>query len=162
MIVVRKLEEYRWSEYRDLRLEALNKESIAFSSSYDEEKNLSEEEWRRRTKNLLFALSEDKLIGMIGYIRENKIKTKHVATIFGFYVTLEYRCQEVGTRLIDSLFEQIEKSKDIVKVKLTVIPEQKAAIKLYQNCGFKIVGQLRKELCVEGTFYDELIMEKLL
>ena len=34
MIVVKKLEEDRWKEYRDLRLEALIKEPIAFGSSY--------------------------------------------------------------------------------------------------------------------------------
>jgi len=162
MIAVKKLEEDRWKEYRDLRLEALQKEPIAFGSSYDEEKNISEEEWRKRIENALFALSEDKLIGMIVYIRDNKIKTKHIGNIFGVYVTREYRGQGVGKKLMDSVLTQIQKSKDVVKIKLSVNPEQKAAVKLYQNYGFKIVGQLKKELYVEGKFYDELIMEKLL
>jgi RimJ/RimL family protein N-acetyltransferase len=58
--------------------------------------------------------------------------------------------------------EEIQKSKDVVKIKLTVNPEQKAAVKLYQKSGFKIIGRLEKELLIDGRFYDELIMEKLL
>lgn len=162
MIAVKKLEEDRWKEYRDLRLEALKKEPIAFGSSFDEEKNISEEEWKRRVGNALFALSEDKLVGMIVYVQGNKIKTKHIANIYGVYVTEEYRGQGVGRKLIDSVLEEIKKSKDVVKINLTVNPEQKAAVKLYQNSGFKIVGQLKKEFLVVGRFYDELIMEKLL
>jgi RimJ/RimL family protein N-acetyltransferase len=162
MIVVKKLEEDRWKEYRDLRLEALIKEPIAFGSSYDEEKNLSEEEWRKRIGNAFFAMSEDKPIGMIVYVRDNKIKTKHIGNIFGVYVTREYRGKGVGKKLMDIVLAQVQKSKDVVKIKLTVNPEQKVAVKLYQNCGFKIVGQLKKELYVEGKFYDELSMEKLL
>ena len=161
-IKIKKLNKNRWKDYRDLRLEALKKELIAFGSSYNEEKNLSEEEWKKKIKNVLFALSKDKLIGMIVCIRENKIKTKHIANIFGVYITREYRGQEVGKKLIDSAIARIRKSKDVLKIKLTVNPKQKAALKLYQNCGFKIVGKMKKELYIGGRFYDGLMMEKIL
>ena len=161
MIVIKKLEEDRWKEYRDLRLEALKREPTAFGSSYDEEKNITEEQWRKRTiGNAFFALSNDKLIGMIGYFCVNRTKLRHIANIFGFYVIHEYRGQGVGKKLIYSLLTEIKKSEDIVKIKLAVNPGQKAAVKLYQDCGFKIVGQLKKELYIEGRFYDELIMER--
>ena len=162
MIVVKKLKEDRWKEYRNLLLEALNKEPTAFGSSYDEEKNLSENEWRKRIRNTLFALSKNKLIGMVVYTYNTKIKTKHVANIFGIYVTKECRGQGVGMKLIDNVLTEIQKSKDVVKIKLTVNPKQKAAVKLYKKYGFKIVGRLKKELHVDGRFYDDWIMEKLL
>jgi RimJ/RimL family protein N-acetyltransferase len=163
MIVIKKLEEDGWKEYRDLRLQALKREPTAFGSSYDEEKDITEEQWRKRTiGNALFALSKDKLIGMIGYFRVNRTKLRHIANIFGFYVSREYRGQGVGKKLIDSVLIQIKKSEDIVKIKLAVNPEQKAAVKLYQSFGFKVVGQLKNELYIKGKFYDELIMEKLL
>ncbi len=161
-IKIKKLNKNRWKDYRDLRLEALKKEPTAFGSSYDEEKNLSGEEWKKRIKNVLFALSKDKLIGMIVYIRENKIKTKHTANIFGVYVAREYRGYWVGKKLIDSVLVRTRKSKGVLKIKLTVNPKQKAALKLYQNCGFKIVGKMKKELYIGGKFYDELMMEKVL
>jgi ribosomal protein S18 acetylase RimI-like enzyme len=162
MTVVEKLGEDRWREYRDFRLEALKKEPLAFGSSYNEEKSLSEEEWRKRIKNVVFARSKDELIGMIVYVRNNKVKTGHITNIYGVYVVKEYRGQGVGKKLMDSVLEQIQKSGDVVKISLTVNPEQKAAVKLYQNYGFEVVGHLKKEIFVDGRFYDELIMEKLL
>jgi len=64
----------RWREYRKLRLEALRKDATAFSSSYEEERNLPESEWKKRTKNTLIALSGGMPIGMITYIFNNKRK----------------------------------------------------------------------------------------
>jgi predicted GNAT family acetyltransferase len=95
VIAVKKLEEDRWMVYRDLRLEALKKEPIAFGSSYDEEKNISEEEWRERIGNVLFALSKDKLVGIIVFVQGDKIKAKHIYNIYGVYVTEGYRGQGV-------------------------------------------------------------------
>lgn len=162
MVVIKKLEEDRWAESRDLRLDALRKEPIAFGSSYEEEKRLSEGDWRERMKNALFAISEDRPIGMIALVREKKTKARHIANIYGMYVNEKYRGLGIGRKLMDSALKQIRRNKEVVKVKLTVNPKQKAAVKLYLNCGFKVVGRSKKELRVEGRFYDDLIMEKML
>lgn len=68
MIEIKKLPPSRWKDFRDLRLEALQTDPLAFASSYEEEKNLTQDEWKRRINNSLFALSSDKPIGMIVYI----------------------------------------------------------------------------------------------
>ena len=72
LIEVKKLPADRWRDCRDLRLEALKNDPMAFGSSYEEEESLSENEWRIRIKNALFALLNDKPVGMIVYIRNNK------------------------------------------------------------------------------------------
>lgn len=41
MIEIEKLDDGHWEEYRELRLEALKKEPMAFSSSYEEELELT-------------------------------------------------------------------------------------------------------------------------
>ena len=160
MVEVKKLSDDRWKDYRDLRLEALKSDPIAFGSSYEEEIAISKEEWKKRITNALFALSNDKPIGMIVYIVDIKLKTRHVANIFGVYVKKEHRGQGTGKKLIDSTISLIKKDKAIVKIKITVNPEQKAAVKLYKKCGFDLVGRHKKELKVDDKFYDELIMEK--
>ncbi len=162
MIVIKEINEDRWRDCRDLRLGALKNDPTAFSSSNREEENLSEDEWKRRVKNALFAFSNDELVGMITYTFENKSKTKHIANIFGVYIIPEYREQGIGKKLINEVLKKIQNNKDIVKIKLSVNPEQKEAVKLYENAGFITVGQLKKELQVENKFYDELVMEKLL
>ncbi|MFX1453530.1 MAG: GNAT family N-acetyltransferase, partial [Promethearchaeota archaeon] len=65
MIEVKKLSSDRWKNYRDLRLEALKSDPIAFSSSYEEEKIFPEKIWKKRINNALFAILNDKLVGMI-------------------------------------------------------------------------------------------------
>ncbi len=57
MIEVKNLPPDRWKECRDLRLEALQNDPLAFESSYEEEKTITQDEWKRRIKNELFALS---------------------------------------------------------------------------------------------------------
>ena len=160
MIEVKKLPPDRWKDYRDLRLEALKSDPLAFGSSYEEEKDLAEDEWKKRINNALFALSNDKPVGMIVYIINNKIKTKHIANIFGIYVKKEYRGKGIGKKLIESVIKNIQKNVNVSKIELAVNPEQKAAVKLYEKYGFELVGRLKKELKIDDKFYDELIMER--
>jgi ribosomal protein S18 acetylase RimI-like enzyme len=136
MIEVKRLPEDRWKEFRDLRFEALTRDPLAFGSSYEEDRALSEEEWKRRIKATLFAVSNDDPVGMVGYVFENKVKANHVANIFGVYVKRDYRGQGIGKKLIESALSTIEQNKKIIKIKLTVNPEQRTAMHLYEKYGF--------------------------
>ncbi|OLS14260.1 MAG: acetyltransferase [Promethearchaeota archaeon CR_4] len=162
MIKITQLQTERWKEHSELRLGALESDPIAFGSSVEEEKDLSEEEWKKRMKNTIFALADDKLVGMIVFIFDPKIKTSHIANIFGFYVARDYRRQGIGKRLIKTALTYIRKNENIIKINLAVTVEQKPAIALYEKFGFEIVGRERKSLKVSDRFYDELIMEKFL
>ena len=162
MIKIKKLPANRWLYYKNLRLESLKKDSAAFGSSYEEEKKLPGAEWKRRTGNTLFALSNGKPIGMIAYVFNNKRKIRHIANIYGFYVKEKYRSRGIGKKLIEMALSSIMKNKDIIKINLNVNLKQKSAVRLYKKFGFKIVGIMKKDLFVNGKFYDELIMEKFL
>lgn len=161
-IQIVKLPQKRWKEYKQLRLEALEKEPLAFGSSFEEEKDLSEKEWKKRMKTTVVALHSNKPIGMIIYIFQQKRKLKHTANIYGVYVTRKYCKQGIGTKLMESALSHILKNKEIVKICLGVTPEQKAALRLYKKYGFKIVGRLKKDMKIKNKFYDHFIMEKLL
>jgi ribosomal protein S18 acetylase RimI-like enzyme len=162
MIEVKTLPPERWREARELRLQALKTDPISFGSSYEEEENLTEAEWQRRMKNALFALSDGKVVGTITYVFSDRIKSKHIARIFGVYVHPNHRGRGVGKKLLESALELIQKNKDAVKVQLFVNQEQDVAVKLYKEMGFVVVGQMKKEIRVGERFYDELIMEKTL
>lgn len=161
MVIVKKLPDKMWKEYKNLRLDALKTDPIAFGSSYEEEIKLPMKAWRKRIKNVIFAFSSDKPIGMITYVFKNKSKTRHIANIFGVYVKQEFRGQGIGEKLIESAISSIKKNKNIIKINLNVNAKQKAAVRLYEKYGFKSVGLLKKDLHVNGKFYDELIMEKM-
>lgn len=162
MIEIRKLPPERWKDFRGLRLEALQSDPLAFASSYEEEKPLTTEEWKKRVDNTLFALSNDTPVGMIVFIIGDRIKTNHIANIYGVYVKKEYRGQGIGNRLVEGALRTIQQNTNVTKIHLTVTAEQTAAIALYKKHGFIVVGKLERELQVNGKFYDELVMEKFL
>ncbi len=96
------------------------------------------------------------------YSQNSNAKSKHIANIFGVYVKKEYRGQGIGKKLIENVLASVQNGQSIIKIRLTVNPEQKVAFNLYRSHGFKVVGELKQELCVANKFYDELIMEKFL
>jgi len=150
----------RFSEFRGLRLEALKTVSGAFGSSYEEEYVFSDEVWKSRIQNMLFATYKNSLIGMIGFSVRLRIKTRHVGDIFSFYVKEQYRGIGAGSMLLEEAILNLEKNKGLRKISLSVNCEMKEAIHLYTRFGFKISGKLIGELNLDGKYYDEYIMEK--
>ncbi len=159
-ISIKKLPPSRWKEFRALRLEALKSEPTAFGSSYAEEKNLTEKEWKRRIKTALFALANGKPIGIIEYEFHKKIKVQHIATLHSVYLNNAYRSKGIGIKLLKGTISVIKKNRKILRVDLSVNAKRLPAIKLYERNGFKVVGCERKVLKVDGKFYDFLLMEK--
>ncbi len=162
MLVIDSISSDRWSEARDLRLMALKTEPTAFGSSPEEEATFSEAEWRRRTANALFAISDGKLVGSITYFSGSKIKTRHIVHIHGVFVDPNYRSRGIGRKLLETALGLIQKNGDVVKIQLTVNSRRIPAVSLYRRLGFEVVGELKKELNVGGEFQDELLMEKML
>ena len=157
-----RLPESRWEDHRNLRLQALQNDSIAFGSSYDEEIEYDTSVWKDRMKTALFAVVNDRLVGMISVVRRNRLKTGHTADIFGMYVSREYRQMGIGDALLMSAISVASENKDVTKIVLSVNPKQEAALSLYRKHGFQVAGELKKELQIDGNYYDELVMEKFL
>jgi ribosomal protein S18 acetylase RimI-like enzyme len=160
LIEVGRLAADRWEESKALRLEALESDPTAFGSSVSDEAVLSESDWKRRAGNALFAFSDGKPVGMITVIVSSRPKTKHVAEIFGVYVKASERRRGIGKLLLEKALDDIGRNPEVAKIRLTVNPEQRAALELYRKAGFHEVGTLRRELRIGDRYYDELIMEK--
>lgn len=91
MIEIKKLPAKRWKELCDLRLEALRNSPLTFGSSFDEEKLFKADEWKKRINNSIFAILDDNPVGMTVFILNEKIKTRHIANIYGVFVKEEFR-----------------------------------------------------------------------
>lgn len=169
-IKIIKLPIERWNEYKQLRLEYLKLEKVAFCITPEEMDKKSDEEWQKeaaeflaqREKFMFFAEVNGKLIGMVGAYRGEYIKTAHVVVIFGVYIQKEFRGRGVAKKLLQALLNELENNESIVKLNLDVTTTQQAAINLYKSLGFEIVGELKKEYLVDGNFYDVYEMEKYL
>ncbi len=76
-------------------------------------------------------------------------------------VLKEYRGQGIGTKL----FNEVEKwalENDIIRLDLTVVTENEAAIALYEKLGFEKEGIKRASFYLEGRVLDQYYMGKLL
>lgn len=160
-----KLKAQDCQKFKELRLEALQNDSLAFGSSAEEFSKKPLEEIRERLagENSLILLAEEngKPIGMIGANFEEGEKLSHIAYIWGVYVNQNYRGQGIGKKLFVAILEEIQKKGKIKKINLNVNTKQIPAIKLYESFGFNIVGTLHKELKIGEEYFDEHAMEKL-
>jgi ribosomal protein S18 acetylase RimI-like enzyme len=154
-----------WQSSKNIRLKSLKDEPQSFRNSFEEANLLTDQEWKERIQNpdslLLFAKIEREIIGMAGINFFGLKKIKHIAKLFEFYVDSDFRGSGIGEMLMESIIAEIEKSSFITKIQLYVNTRCERAINLYKKFGFREVGLLSKELKVDGEYFDEYIMEKM-
>lgn len=161
----------RWREAKQLRLEALQNNPEAFLSSYEDEVLFADEVWQERVKAAfereralalyaeVGASSKTSLVGMAGGGWPDKRKARHVAEIYAVYVSPDHRGKGIGAALVQRLLDELKALAQIDKVKLSVTAANEAAVALYRRLGFEITGYAKRELQVDGRYYDLLQME---
>ncbi len=162
---IRLLTQLDLSKYKSIRLQALQDCPFAFGSSYEDAAAMSENEWRAHLsgeKSKVFgAFDGEDLVGTTTLLLDSRPKFAHSATLVGIYVADSHRGQGLAGRLINHA-EHEATQLGIKKIKIDVIRSQLPALRAYEKADYKIVGTLFKELQLEGKFYDEILMEKIL
>ncbi len=149
------------SEYWRLRLEALEGDPEAFSSSPEEHKALSLDEVKRRlgagSGDFLVAgaFEDGRLIGTAGFYREKGPKVRHKGRIWGVYVTPRHRGAGVGRKIMELALESGKAIEGIEQVLLSVAATQTAATRLYRSLGFEPFGCEPRALKIGDRFIDE-------
>ena len=155
-----------WRDYKKIRLDALMNNPESFGSSYREELNKDDKKWKERfkdTNRTVFIAFNHKLpIGVALVSYESAERFKHLAHIYSMYIKKEFRGKGISNLLIKSIMLSLKRRKNIKKIKLNVVKQQVPAINLYKKFGFKIVGELKKEMKIKNRYYDEYLMERLL
>jgi ribosomal protein S18 acetylase RimI-like enzyme len=149
--------------YRDLRLQALKESPTAFGSSYEQECCFSLTDFAARLRphddsaNGIFAAFDDtdKLIGMLGFSRESRLKRSHIGSLWSMYVLPEFRRQGVGAALLDEALSHARQLDGLRQIILTVTTNNLAALSLYRSRGFERFGLERNALFFDGTYFDE-------
>jgi ribosomal protein S18 acetylase RimI-like enzyme len=152
-----------WRDLRAIRLEALRSEPAAYSSSYEETLEWSDEDWRRRLTNdhrlHLLARVQNRPIGIVGGYLGSDEGDDSVAEVFGMYVTSEYRGRGIGRLLLTALIDHLSALPQISTIRLGVAETQDPARTLYESVGFQVVGKADEGIVMNDRRYDELIME---
>lgn len=159
-----KLSPEDWEKYKNIRLEALQKDGLAFGPSYEEEAKKKDEEWKATLEKddsyLFFAEENGEIVGMAAAYQEEGEKVHHVAYVWGVYVREAFRGKGIGKKIMETLLGEL-KENNVVKANLNVNTIQSGAVKIYESLGFRIIGTAHKEMKIDGKFYDEYLMEKI-
>jgi GNAT superfamily N-acetyltransferase len=156
-ITIRALDAPDTEAYRALRLAALATSPEAFGSSYEEEAELSLDSFRDRVvssgRNVIFgAFADGHLVGMAGFVADEKIKKRHRGTLWGVFLMPDWRGRGLGDRLMRRVVEHA--TEHVLILQVSVVSTNQKARQAYTRLGFVPYGMERQALCIGGTFYD--------
>lgn len=148
--------------YRRLRLEALEREPLAFGESPAEHQSATVESIAARIGStpthdsfIVGAFAEGRLIAMAGFFRKAGAKVGHKGQIWGVYVQDAWRKKGIGRALLAQLLRQAQSHAGVEQVSLGVATGQTTAKKLYDSLGFKTEPRALK---VGDAYIDEDLM----
>ena len=125
-----------------------------------------EKEWlensAKNTENRNFniiELKDNKLIGTIGLEHFNWIARSAVLGIF--IGDKDFRNNGYGTEAIKLLLEYGFKYLNLHSIRLDLLAINERAHRCYLKCGFKDTGCSRKQILLNGKYYDKLHMDIL-
>ena len=164
-MIVRRLDEADTAAFRTLRLHALQESPEAFGSSYEETVVQPLERMAERLRHaperphdFVLGAFDPHLIGMVGFARETRAKTRHKGSIWGMYVAEQARGHGIGRALLERLLAEARAQPDLEAITLLVVSTNEAAKHLYRSFGFAIYGTEPDALKLGDRYYDEDLM----
>lgn len=110
---------------------------------------------------MLVALVNDKIVGSCSLkTNESRLRLKHRGVI-GITILQEYWGKGIGRYLFEVLIEKAKKS-GMRRLELETRSDNERAINLYKKMGFEVEGVLKDSIYIDGKFYDNIIMGKLI
>ncbi len=106
------------------------------------------------------ALDNDEIIGYVIAVREHFIRTRHVAVVV-IGILEEYCSKGIGHMLLKNIINWA-KINGVKRLELNVITENERAVNLYKKCGFKIEGTRKSSTLINGKYYDDFYMAKII
>jgi RimJ/RimL family protein N-acetyltransferase len=159
---IRRLERADAALYREIRLEALQKNPEAFGSTFEREsaQPLSWFEAALGRADIFGAFLDGKLAGIAGFAVQEGSKQAHKGRLWAMYVRNVARGSGLGKLLVAAVLDHARGRVEMVQ--LTVVSENEAAHRLYSAMGFVEYGYEKRALKQDGRYYDDILMVKFL
>ena len=152
---------------RELRLEAMRLNPLAFTADLAEAEARPAEYWDDVAERgglsaigphvIVVAESRGELVGMTGVWTPAQPKLAHSGSIWGVYVREPARGRGIGEAMIHAALDWAREC-GLVSVRLSVVATNHSAKRCYERCGFTVYGVEPMAVKWEGQFYDEFLM----
>ncbi len=159
---IRRLEIADAALFREIRLEALQKNPEAFGSTFERE-NAQPLSWFEATlgrTDIFGAFLDGTLAGIAGYSAQENSKQAHKGLLWTMYVRATARNSGVGKALVAAVLDHA--CGRVEMVQWTVVSANESAHRLYRAMGFAEYGHEKKALKHDGRYYDEILMVNFL
>jgi RimJ/RimL family protein N-acetyltransferase len=156
---LRRLEPRDIDAYRTLRLDGLKRHPESFGASYEDEAKQPLEWFAHRLTVAAIVGGFDPaggLVGVAGLTIPGAIKTRHKGILWGMYMVEAARGSGLSQRLVEAVIDEARGK--VEQLQLTVVSSNAAAIRLYSKLGFVGYGLETRALCVDGQYFDEVLM----
>jgi ribosomal protein S18 acetylase RimI-like enzyme len=164
---VRILTEADAQAFWNIRLRALRDNPESFGASYEEilERGIAGVTQGLRKKDdtppdnvTLGAFDGGTLVGIAGLRREEEIKKRHKAVIWGMYVPQEVRGKGAGKALLEAAIAHARTLPGLEQINLSVVLTSKEARHLFIALGFETYGLERRALKLHDRYFDQELM----
>jgi ribosomal protein S18 acetylase RimI-like enzyme len=158
----RRLQSADASDYRAIRLAALEGDADAFGSTYEAEVGRPLTHFAERLTSSVVhgAYADGFIVGMAGFKRQEGARERHKAFVWGTYVRPAARRLGVARGLMEALLA--EAGEVVEQLTLCVVRENTAAQALYRTLGFEVYGIEPRALKSPAGYADEVLMVRYL
>lgn len=108
------------------------------------------------SKNVLIII-EDEIVGIASITSVQKERMKHNGTL-GISIRKKYWSIGLGSEIMTYLIDWAKSNKITKKINLLVREDNIRGVKLYEKFGFEKEGLLKKDICVNGVYYNTIAM----
>ncbi|WP_251518852.1 MULTISPECIES: GNAT family N-acetyltransferase [Staphylococcus] len=112
------------------------------------------------TNAIFVAESNQELVGFATVTTKKLERVKHEAH-FSMGVIKRHQSQGLGQSLINSV-EAWCVNHEIHRIEVIIVPENASALDLFKSSNYQIEGELRDKLYINGQYYNQYVLSKLL
>ena len=156
-MIIRRLTADDLADWRDIRLEALQRLPEAFLTTYAEERQKIDADVSKMLDQgcVLGAYSDRDLAAVLSLDPETRTALAHRAWINAVYVRPDWQGSGAAHQLLNAAITQA-KARGIVQLELYVACDNPHAIRFYERAGFVLAGRMPRAVRLADRYQDDL------